>query len=618
VSATGTTSILSDAPLPAAVPVVERQELFVEPEPNMTPRILAAALGAFLVGLLGVGVWLVASGGDDADSPGGELVAGPSTTARGELQPQGSTVTLDAPTPRVAELRSAFEPVDVIDIVGLDQEDAVSELEAAGFEVNVVRQESTRSRGTVLSQEPAAGERAPFASSITIFVAVPEPPPATTSVPDVAGEDVAGATAGLQSRSLSVNTAAQQAEYSLTVTEGLVIRTSPPAGSTVNRQTSVTLVVSLGPPAVPNLVGKPAADAEAEVTALGLTFDSSTVPSLAAAGTVISSTPAAGAAVEPGSSISLVVSGGPPCTLPDLVGSPVGSVAGALTAAGCPAATISRVDSPQPPGTVLTAEFTEPTPGTVGVAVTISDDTVTCPTDLEGKREREAREAIESAGCTVGSVENRPGPEQSIGRVVSASVDGPTVNLVIGVESCRVPPVIGQRVRDARSAIEDAGCDGTVSVNPPGGGRNAIVASVSPQVGTVISTDTAITLTTDAGGAECFIPNVVGGTVAQARSAIEPDCSIEVSTQAVAADDPRAGTVIAQSVSGTVDAGTTVRVVEAVAEVPPTTGTTVVTVPTTPTVTGPTITVPTITEPTVTVPTVTGPTVTRPDPGQVG
>ncbi len=532
-----TTSILGQ-PSEARAPVVERQEFFVEPEPSITGRMVAAAVVAFLVGLGGVGAWLLSSGDEEANPGSGEIVAGPSTTARQAAGDQGTPTGFGSPSGSLAELRSAFEPVDVLDVVGQDQSEAVEALEDAGFEVSVVRRESTRQRGTVLSQDPPAGERAPFASTITIFVAVPEPPPSVT--------------------------------------------------------TASTM---------PSLVGKTRQAAEAELAAAGFTFEVSTVASLTDAGSVIRTVPAAGAPIESGSSISLVVSTGPPCELPNLAGMTVAQIDAPLRTAGCPAATITRISSELPAGTVIGVDFAESTPGGgVSVVAKVAEASETCSFDLVGMTEAAATAAITDGGCTAGAVTYQPSTEQNAGKVISSTVAGEVVSLVVGVPSCDVPPVAGLTVTAARAAIRSAGCDGTISVDPPASPAGSIVESVNPGAGTSIDISAAITLTVGSPPpVDCFVPDVVGLSVAAARAAIPEACPVVIRRQEVEADDPRIGTVTLQSVSGSVDAGTNVVLTVAVEEPEPS-----------PTVTPPTVTTPTVTVPTITTPTITLPTITVP------
>jgi serine/threonine-protein kinase len=95
---------------------------------------------------------------------------------------------------------------------------------------------------------------------------------------------------------------------------GQVISSKPAAGAEVDPGNAVALVVSSGPGkvAVPAVVGL------SESVASGRVQDAGLVPSVTTqsdpsipAGQVISSKPAAGTEVDPGSTVTLVVSSGP-------------------------------------------------------------------------------------------------------------------------------------------------------------------------------------------------------------------------------------------------------------------------------------------------------------------
>jgi serine/threonine-protein kinase len=101
--------------------------------------------------------------------------------------------------------------------------------------------------------------------------------------------------------------------YSTDVAEGRVISCSPPPGTPLRRNQSVTLVVSSGPEpvAIPSVVGATVDQATAALQPLGLDIKtdeqfSDTVPK----GTVISQDPAPGQGHR-GDRITLVVSRGP-------------------------------------------------------------------------------------------------------------------------------------------------------------------------------------------------------------------------------------------------------------------------------------------------------------------
>jgi beta-lactam-binding protein with PASTA domain len=93
--------------------------------------------------------------------------------------------------------------------------------------------------------------------------------------------------------------------YSPTIAQGLVIQTDPPAGSTVARDSTVTVQVSLGkePVTIPaTIVGKSINDATAVLTGLGLSVSGvQGNPSKPVTG----SSPAVGTQVKPGSAVTL-------------------------------------------------------------------------------------------------------------------------------------------------------------------------------------------------------------------------------------------------------------------------------------------------------------------------
>ena len=103
-------------------------------------------------------------------------------------------------------------------------------------------------------------------------------------------------------------------EESAAVDEGLVIRTDPNKDSKVRPKDVVRLYVSLGAAkvTVPNVINKTTEQAQADLTAIGLASGSiskQNSPDLAA-GSVISTDPAADTEVAEGSTVNLVVSSG--------------------------------------------------------------------------------------------------------------------------------------------------------------------------------------------------------------------------------------------------------------------------------------------------------------------
>jgi eukaryotic-like serine/threonine-protein kinase len=132
----------------------------------------------------------------------------------------------------------------------------------------------------------------------------------TYPVPYVVGKTQAQATSAVQQAHLNPQVTQQN---SSTVAKGVVISTNPSYGTNVPANSNVTLVVSTGPKQVqvPSVVGQP--QTQAQQTLQGAGFNVNTVTdkhSTAPAGQVISQSPGGGATVNPGSTVTIHVSGG--------------------------------------------------------------------------------------------------------------------------------------------------------------------------------------------------------------------------------------------------------------------------------------------------------------------
>jgi len=218
----------------------------------------------------------------------------------------------------------------VPDVVGLNQGDAEAAITAAGLTVGTINEEynCTVPAGQVISQDPTAGTLAELDSAVDLVISL-----GPLSVPDVVGMNVVDAVLAIFGADLTIGTINE--EYSCTVPVNEVISQDPVAATCVDPGTAVDLVVSLGPLAVPDVVGMSQADAEAAIIAAGLAVGnvteefSCTVP----AGDVISQDPVAGTCVDPGTAVDLVVSLGP-LEVPDVVGMSQADAETTIIAAG--------------------------------------------------------------------------------------------------------------------------------------------------------------------------------------------------------------------------------------------------------------------------------------------
>ena len=124
------------------------------------------------------------------------------------------------------------------------------------------------------------------------------------------GFEEAQATLALANLGVDVS---RELEFHPTVPEGIVIRTSPPAGAIINETDSVTVIVSRGPEPVevPDVRSDDAEAARNAIESLGLQYsegEPTEVPiDSGLGGTVISQFPTAGVLLEPGGLVTVSI-----------------------------------------------------------------------------------------------------------------------------------------------------------------------------------------------------------------------------------------------------------------------------------------------------------------------
>jgi beta-lactam-binding protein with PASTA domain/tRNA A-37 threonylcarbamoyl transferase component Bud32 len=157
------------------------------------------------------------------------------------------------------------------------------------------------------------------------------------NVPTVAGETVQAATQTLSSQNLSVGNTSEKT--STTTAKGLVISTDPGAGTKVDKNSKVNLVVSAGPVVTmvtvpPSLVGEQFTAVTQALTKVGLAYKTTYVTSNKPAGTVLTVDPASGNSVKSTTVIKLtVVSSQSAVNVPNVVGFSQTAAGSAITGA---------------------------------------------------------------------------------------------------------------------------------------------------------------------------------------------------------------------------------------------------------------------------------------------
>ena len=417
--------------------------------------------------------------------------------------------------------------VTVPDVTGQTQTNAEQAITNADLDVGNVTQQNddTIPAGDVISQDPSAGTQVAAGSLIDLVVSL-GPAVVTVSVPNVVGESQVDAQQTLLAADLTVGLVTQQNDA--TVPAGNVISQNPIGGTEVEIESSVDLVVSLGPAivtvSVPDVTGQPQAGAEQALLDVGLTvgtvteIDDDAVP----AGDVIDQDPAAGSVVDEGSSVNLLVSSGPGAiSVPDVVGETQAQAQSILDATGFVFAinteqafsnsVASGLVISQDPSAGTLIPVTEPAINllvSLGASVTVPDVVNTTQVD--------AQSALTSVGLNVGNVSEQADDTVPAGNVISQDpvagsevAAGTLVDLVVstGVQTVTVPDVVNQAEAQAQSAIEAAGLVvGNSTTEPSATVAQGDVISQDPAAGEEAPTGSAVNLVVSSGP-----PNVGGG-----------------------------------------------------------------------------------------------------------
>jgi serine/threonine-protein kinase len=198
----------------------------------------------------------------------------------GSSAARGSTVTVNVSRGLVA----------VPQTVGLQRDAAVAAVRGAGLVPKAFAVPSSRPKGIVVAQRPAAGKRVPGGSAVRLNVssgstsAAPPPPPppppapppppppskpATVTVPDVTGQQQDVAQKQLNVSGLKAGVVYVASDE----VQGTVVSQAPEGGTTQKRGSRIQLNVSLGPRAVvkgvPDVRNLTPEDARAKLTAAG-------------------------------------------------------------------------------------------------------------------------------------------------------------------------------------------------------------------------------------------------------------------------------------------------------------------------------------------------------------
>ena len=197
-------------------------------------------------------------------------------------------------------------------VVGKTFEDATVDLKKAGFpaQQGETRFSRTVRANVVLQEDPPAGSRQKRGTNVVLALSGGQK---AAEVPVTTNMSQQQARISIENTGLVMGNVSEQLSDAA---RGLVIATTPPAGTKVELPGTVDIVLSKGPATVnmPDLYGRSVGEARSMVEQIGLRIAgvSRDTSSLQPENTVIRQLPAAGATISAGGAVSLTVSHFPP------------------------------------------------------------------------------------------------------------------------------------------------------------------------------------------------------------------------------------------------------------------------------------------------------------------
>lgn len=158
------------------------------------------------------------------------------------------------------------QQVEVPNVAGKDVDTATRQLENADFKVNPETRSQASSEvedGQVIETDPPIGDSVDKGTEITLTVSSG---PDQVQVPDVGGYTFSEAKDTIESAGLKVRKETRDSSE----TKDTVINTNPPPGTSVDPDSTVTVIVSKGQVSVPNVVGQDVDEARKTLEDAGL------------------------------------------------------------------------------------------------------------------------------------------------------------------------------------------------------------------------------------------------------------------------------------------------------------------------------------------------------------
>lgn len=327
---------------------------------------------------------------------------------------------------------------------GLSLDDAERVLRTAGLDYSVTTAASDSvPSGVVIRQDPAPNSRLTSHAVVALVVSSGLP---QVELTDLRQFDQDDAVRLLKRSRLNVNILGRYDS----APKGLVLSQAPAPGSRLPVRSLVTLVVSKGlqPVNVPEIVSMSIDDARKALAERKLTLvvgqrvNSESI----AANVVTTQDPQPGSPVDPGSTVSVVVSDGPQrLSLPDVAGQSVAAATKVLAQSGFNVHVNYVEGANAPNGTVMSQSPAPSAQVPKGSTITLQVSESGVVPALNGKTLEEARTALADAGYRVGAITYVAGAPPDViagsdpaeGETLSP---GSSVNLQVGATAAISPP----------------------------------------------------------------------------------------------------------------------------------------------------------------------------------
>ena len=255
------------------------------------------------------------------------------------------------------------EPITVPKVTGLTEGAATDELEELEFDVAVEERPNKKvDEGIVFRQDPKANTEAEVGDTVTIFVSTG---PRRVEVPPLVGLSLDEAKARLREVGLRLGDVTP--EFAEGAEPDEVLRQFPAEGSEVEEGERVSVVVAAGT-TVPGVIGMTEEEAEAAILEAGFTPSTLYEPNDEyEEGIVFGQDPEEGAELDPGDTVTIVVSEGPEAReMPNVEGENGDEAEAFLEEDYGLVVSQTEADPAEcgavPPGTVC---YTDPEPGTL-------------------------------------------------------------------------------------------------------------------------------------------------------------------------------------------------------------------------------------------------------------